>query len=139
MDDIKTDGDLNMCDDDAKVSRPYHDEEPCSEYQEDIKKLFKWSQRWKLEFSANKYKCSVVKFGESRKGMEYKIGRNPINASEKEKGLEINTTAKFSPAHNVNDKVRSMFIQLANIKEDFKYTDKGHDPLVNHVVHKART
>lgn len=53
----------NMLNDIDKIFKPVQTERPCSEVQDDICKLFRWSEVWKMKFSADK--CWVIQFGEA--------------------------------------------------------------------------
>ncbi len=64
---------MNMFADDAKIQRKTVTENLCLEFQNDLTKLYEWSQKWQMEFNAEK--CHVIKFGKSgmRPDWEYKL------------------------------------------------------------------
>ncbi len=51
-------------------------ENSCMELQNDLTKLYEWSPKWQMEFSATK--CHVMKFGKSgmRPDCDYKLGND---------------------------------------------------------------
>ncbi len=59
--------------DDAKIQKKIVAENSCLELQNDLTKLHEWSQKWQMEFNAEK--CHVMKFGKSamRPDWEYKL------------------------------------------------------------------
>ncbi len=62
-DNIGSEGYMNMFADDAKMQRKIITENSCWELQNDLAKLYKWSQKWQMEFNGDK--CHVIKFGKS--------------------------------------------------------------------------
>ncbi len=55
------------------------------ELKNDLTKLYEWSQKWQMEFNAEK--CHVIKFGKSgmTPDLEYELGNDRLQESEKEK------------------------------------------------------
>ncbi len=51
--------------DDAKIQRKIITENSCFELQYDLAKLYEWSQKWQMEFNAEK--CNIIKFVKSGK------------------------------------------------------------------------
>ncbi len=49
--------------DDTKIQRKIKMKNSCLELQNDLTKLYQWSQKWQTEFNAEK--CHVMKFGKS--------------------------------------------------------------------------
>ncbi len=80
---------MNMFADDAKIQRKIITENSCLELQNDLAKLYERSQKWQMEFNAEK--CHVVKFGKSgmRPDWKYKIGNDRLQEAEKEKDLGV--------------------------------------------------
>ncbi len=60
-------------------------ENSCLELQNDLTKLHEWSQKWQMEFNAEK--CHVMKFGKSvmRPDWEYKLGNDSLKSLKKKK------------------------------------------------------
>ncbi len=72
---------MNIFADDAKIQRKIITENSCLELQNDLTKLCEWSQKWQMEFNAEK--CHVMKFGKSemRPDWEYKLRNDSIQES----------------------------------------------------------
>ncbi len=62
-DNIGSESYMNMFADDATIQRKIITENSYLELQNDLAKLYKWSQMWQIEFNAEK--CHVIKFGKS--------------------------------------------------------------------------
>ena len=122
---ISTESYINMFADDAKVLRKIHDKESCEALQNDITKLYEWSQTWQLQFNADK--CHVMEIGDGirRPHGDYKMGEKCLEKSQKEKDLGVMINTKLSPEDHINKKVRSAYALLANIRVAFKYIDKN--------------
>ena len=87
---------LNMFVSDAKILRPIKNYGSCRELQADILSLFKWNQKWKMEYNVDEY--HVIEFGESenRPKWEYKLGENSLHKSGEEKDLGVIINSRFS-------------------------------------------
>ena len=115
---------MNMFADDAKIQRKIVTEESCLELQNNLKKLYDWSQKWQMDFNAGK--CHVMKFGKSvnRPDWEYKIGNEILQESEKEKDLGVIINSRLTPEEHIQEKVRNMHNLLANMRVAFTYIDE---------------
>ena len=80
---------MNMFADDAKIHRTVKKEGCCKKLQDDLDKLHDWSEKWQVEFNADK--CHVINFGKSdkRPSYEYKLGSKILKESEKERDLGV--------------------------------------------------
>ncbi len=114
---------MNMFDDDAKIQRKVTTENSCLEFQKDLTKLYEWSQKWQMEFNADK--CHVMKFGKSEIGpdWEYKLGNDRLLEFEKDKNLGVVINNRLSPEEHIQEKVRNMHNLLANMRVAFTYID----------------
>ncbi len=75
-DNIGNESYMNMLADNAKKKKKKQTnirENSCLEIQNDLTKLYEWSQKWQMEFNAEK--CHVMKFGKSgmRSDWEYEL------------------------------------------------------------------
>ena len=114
---------INMFADDAKIQRKVLDENCCRKLQDDMNKLHEWSKTWQMEFNVNK--CHVIKFGKSEKRPQwnYTLGNVVLMESDKERDLGVTVSKKLSPEDHINEKVRSAYALLANLKVAFTYVD----------------
>ena len=94
------------------------------ELQKELTKLYEWSQKWQMEFNAEK--CHVMKFGRSemRPNWKYTLGNDKLQESEKEKDLGVIINNRLSPEEHIQEKVRNMHNLLANMRVAFTYIDE---------------
>ena len=59
--------------------------------QDDIHKLFRWSEKWQMLFNFGKCKC--LHTGPGNIGMNYEMGGTILSKSVKEKGLGVTMNA----------------------------------------------
>ena len=66
----------------------------------DLQKLDKWSSDWQMQFNVDK--CTVMHFGHKNQQNEYSLGNNSlkISASERDLGIIIDSSGKFSEQCN---------------------------------------
>ncbi len=64
-----------------KYREQENNEDSCRELQKDLTKLYDWSLKWQMEFTAEK--CHVIKFGKSamRPDWDYQLGSNTLQES----------------------------------------------------------
>ena len=115
---------INMFADDAKIQKTVVKEDCCRKLQDDLNKLHEWSKTWQMEFNADK--CHVIKFGRSEKRPQwnYTLGNETLMEEEKERDLGVLVNNKLSPEDHINEKVRSAYALLANMKVAFTYVDE---------------
>ncbi len=110
---------MNMFADDAKIQRKIITENSCLELQNDLTKLYEWSQKWQMEFNAEKY--HVIKFGMSgiRSDWKYNLGNERLQEFEKEKDLGAVIINRLSPEDHIKEKVRNKHNLLADYESTF--------------------
>ncbi len=76
---------INILSDDSKIQRKIITENSCLEVQNNLAKLYKWSQKWQMYFNVEKY--HVIKFGKSgmRPDWEIILGNDSLQESKKGK------------------------------------------------------
>ena len=62
--------------------------------QDDIDKLFRWSEKWQILFNFGKCKC--LHLGPGNTGMNYEMGGTILSKTVKEKGVTMNANMKVS-------------------------------------------
>ena len=64
--------------------------------QQDLDRLYEWSQQWKMQFNADK--CSIIHLGHKNKQYNYKLGDSELKKSIKERylGVIVDSSMKFS-------------------------------------------
>ena len=93
--------------------------------QNDLTKLYEWSEKWQLSFNASKCKC--IHYGTNNPIYTYKIetennSHDISNASEeKDLGVVFDSTLKFDI--HINNIVNKANQTLGIIKRNFKFLD----------------
>ncbi len=86
--------------DDTKLYRPIASHDDRQILQEDIDKLWEWSEKWQLPFNADK--CKIIHYGKNNPRYEYKIGPQgsqsslAVDTTEKDLGVKFDEDLKFS-------------------------------------------
>ncbi len=114
----------NMFADDAKLVRKVVDNNCCKMLQDDINKLYEWSQVWKMEFNIDK--CHVMEMGEGqgRPHGEYSMGGIRLQKSESEKDLGVVVNSRLDPGDHINNLVKKAYSWWANIRVAFKFLNE---------------
>src|SRR6218665_4098152 len=73
--------------DDTKLRRAVGDEKKADILQEDLGRMFRWSQDWQMLF--NLEKCLVMHMGKSNQELSYEVGGKALKASEEESDLGV--------------------------------------------------
>ena len=110
--------------DDVKIMRRIKVEEDCSLLQEDLRKIYEWSQMWEMEFNAKK--CKILEMGRSDKRTtgNYNIGPELIPKTKEKKDLGILIQDDLSPEKHINKIVSTTYQLLTSIKMAFNYMDE---------------
>lgn len=82
--------------DDTKLCHKIENEIEAEKLRGDLRKLYKWSQDWQMEFNLDK--CSVVHMGNKNKDFNYEMGGITLKTSEEERdlGVMISRSGKWS-------------------------------------------
>jgi Reverse transcriptase (RNA-dependent DNA polymerase)/Endonuclease-reverse transcriptase len=73
--------------DDTKLGRGVATEADVNQMRVDLNKIFQWSIDWQMPFNVEK--CTVLHMGKNNKEVEYKIGVNAIQKSNKARDLGV--------------------------------------------------
>ena len=86
----------SMFADDTKIIRPLLQESDRKILQLDLEKLMRWTKMWQMKFNVDK--CSVLHFGYNNPRYKYVMDGRYLQSKEEEKdlGVYVNTTMKFS-------------------------------------------
>ena len=122
LDDITSDG--LMFADDTKIYRQIRSHEDAISLQNDLLKLERWSEKWLLNFNADK--CHVLtlgKFDDIKHAHQYKICNNELEhvADEKDLGVTIDEEVKFE--EHIMRKVRVANGIVGQIRRSFSFLD----------------
>ena len=122
LDDISSDG--VMFADDTNVYRQIASLEDALHLQDDLVKLENWSERWLLQFNANK--CHVLtlgKFEDIKHAHQYSLCNNELEhvSSEKDLGVTIDEELKFE--EHIARKIQVANGIVGQIRRSFSFLD----------------
>ena len=116
---------INLFADDTKIRLRLTNQNQTNELQNDIDRLYKWSDRWKLRF--NVVKCKTMHIGYHNDKHIYQMGsgdsRMDLNqvTSEKDLGITLQDGLQFTK--HLADKVKKANSILCLIHRRFQYID----------------
>ena len=115
---------INMFADDAKIMRKVTNMEDCQDLQRDLDLLNGWSEKWMMEFNADK--CHVLEMGRSmhRPHATYSMGGVELKVADKEKDLGVVVQDTLSPEGHINKIVGEGLAIVANIRTTFTYLNE---------------
>ena len=82
--------------DDTKCLRKVTSLNDCLKFQEEINRLYEWSEKWQMQFNADK--CKILHFGHNNKKFNYEMNGTIIQSSDQEKdlGILVSRDGKFN-------------------------------------------
>ncbi|XP_050692945.1 uncharacterized protein LOC126983856 [Eriocheir sinensis] len=116
---------MSLFADDAKLQRHIRNSEDCKELQEDLNKIWKWSQKWEMKFNVRK--CHVMEMGKSveRPKWTYKMGGGEIlKKVNEERDLGVIMQDYVQPGSHINWIFGDTYNMVRNIGIAFHYMDK---------------
>ena len=116
---------INLFADDAKLCRQVKNKEDCNILQEDLNKIWRWSNKWEMKFNVDK--SHVMEMGKSGKRPDgtYKLGDGAIlKKVSKEKDLGVTILDNNQPESHVNKIFGETYNLIRNIRLAFHYMDK---------------
>ena len=109
--------------DDTKIYQRIQSRDDSIKFQEDIKKLHEWSQKWQLLFHPDK--CKVMHIGRISHAAQYKIGENEMKEVQSEKDLGVlfdadlsfkaEIQARAAKGHQMSGIIRRTFTHLDHL------------------------
>ena len=91
--------------DDTKIFNEISDPKGKTELQEDLKKLDRWAEKWKLRFHPGK--CKILSIGKRNRGdSRYELGDKELKHSEEEKDIGIVIDKKLDFREHMNLKIK---------------------------------
>lgn len=109
--------------DDTKVFAAVERPEEVLSLQEDLNKLFEWTQEWQLPF--NQDKCKVIHYGRNNPEAIYKIGDARVTAVEEEKDLGVIFDPKLTFSRHHDVAIAKANSRIGLIKRSFRHIDKS--------------
>ena len=108
--------------DDTKMCKSVNTMQDVQKLQADLDKLNNWSNEWQMQFNVDK--CTVMHFGRENKRCKYSLGNRELKESKEEKdlGVIIDTSMKFS--EQCNTAVKNANRTLGLIRRTIKSKSK---------------
>lgn len=107
--------------DDTKVFRRIRTDEDCDQLQEDIDEIYRWSERWMLNFHPDKSKH--MRIGRSHVGVRDYTMQGPINNTKKEKDIGVVIDDRLTFSEHLAEKINKANSILGVIRRTFIYLD----------------
>jgi hypothetical protein len=109
--------------DDSKMLAKVECDADATAVQNDLEKLYEWSQDWQMEFNAEKCKCLHI--GAKNSSHEYSIGGNMVAATTQEKDLGVLIDSSLNWGKQCAKVARSGNLTLGQISRTFTYKSKS--------------
>ena len=100
---------MKFCADDAKIYKAIESIQDISTIQDDINRLYQWSETWPLPLNTTKCKC--IHYGKNNPQHLYSIGSTPLAVDDTEKDVEVT----FDPSLDFRTQISNM-ISKANTR-----------------------
>ena len=110
--------------DDTKIFGPVATEEQISVLQQDLEKVFKWSQEWQMLF--NEAKCKCLHIGHRNQHHVYTIGEHNIEETVEDRDLGVLVTETLSPSHHIAKIVRKANQIVGMIRRTYEDRSKSN-------------
>jgi hypothetical protein len=108
--------------DDTKLCRAVSNEEEAEILQEDLGKMFRWSQDWQMLF--NLEKCSVMHMGRRNQEFAYEMGGKALRVSDEERDLGVIMHKSAKPSRQCTEAAKKANSTLGMIKRTIVTRDK---------------
>ena len=97
LNDLDSDISSNICKfaDDTKIGRTINGPEDSQALQNDLNKLYEWSEKWQMKFSVEK--CKMIKMGTVIDNTVYKLNNLDIGSSKCERDLGVLVSNNLKP------------------------------------------
>ena len=119
-------GNLSKFADDTKLYGKVASQKDIDMLQDDLRRLFQWSQDWQMLFNVGK--CKVLHFGHNNPKHEYTLGGLPLASTSAEKDLGVHIQDTLSQSLHTAQVVKRANQVLGTIRRTFEY--KNSDVLV---------
>ena len=72
--------DISKFTDDIKIGRPVNNLDDARMLQDDLNRLYEWSEKWQMQFNVNKY--SIMSVGKGNMSVDYTLNDNTLGRSQ---------------------------------------------------------
>ena len=87
--------DVSKFADDTKVGRPVRSTEDVRMLQEDLDKLYNWSDKWEMQFNINK--CNIMRVGKGEGTVEYSLNNIALDRTYSARDLGVQVSSDLRP------------------------------------------
>ena len=92
--------DISKFADDTKIGKKVTNVDDARMLQEDLDRLYEWSEKWQMQFNVDK--CSIMSVGRSNGPVDYKINDNNLGRSYSERDLGVQVSSNLRPREQCN-------------------------------------
>ena len=92
---IGVSSDVSKFADDTKIGRQVKNMEDARKLQEDLNRLYNWSQKWDMQFNVSK--CSVMSVGKGNMHVDYTLNGTAIGRSYSARDLGVQVSSDLRP------------------------------------------
>ena len=93
---IGINSDISKFADDTKIGRPIVNDDDARVLQEDLVRLYEWSEKWQMKFNVNK--CSIMSVGNKGNGpVDYRLNDITLGRSYSERDLGVQVSSDLRP------------------------------------------
>jgi ribonuclease P/MRP protein subunit RPP40 len=110
--------------DDTKLAMKIKNEEDAIKLQDDLNRIAKWAEEWKMQFNADK--CKVMHVGNSNKRFEYRMNNVTIEAVNEERDLGVTFESTLKPARQCEKAAQTAMFALGQISRSFHFRSKAY-------------
>ena len=108
--------------DDTKIFSKVANQEEINHLQEDLNKLYHWSEEWQMLFNLDKCKCIHIGHGNNNK--EFRLGGQEINIVDQDKDLGVLTCNTLSPSFHIAKVVSKANQVMGSIRKTIEFKSK---------------
>ncbi len=105
----------------CSIANTVHD---CELLQQQINKLYDWSQDWQMLF--NMEKCKIIHLGANNMKFDYSMGGEYLKKADYEKDLGLYVHESLTPSLHIAEAVKKANQVLGQILRSVTYRDKVH-------------
>ena len=110
--------------DDTKIFRKVTTQGEVNGLQEDLNKLYEWSEEWQMLFNVGKCKCIHIGYG--NKNHTYRLGDQEIVNEHQERDLGVKINETLSPSAHIADIVKKANQVMGSIRRTIEYKNKNN-------------
>ena len=97
IDDLETgkNSDISKFADDIKIRRPVKNIDDSRMLQDDLNRLYEWSEKWQMQFNVNK--CSIMSVDKDNRPVDYTLNDTTLARSYNVRDLGVQVSSNLCP------------------------------------------